>query len=209
MLTTKYRKVCGECNNGWISVIEERAKPTAEKLILGKETEIEPDELLNFSVWMSIVTVMAEFSHPPTMGISADDVHYIYLHRRPLPFCRIYIGQYFGSEYAPYGYNHVGTAVVDGDTYNDGDALPKFANTQVSIHVLGEMLVVVDSVSDEKFEDLMLERTSRRDLVRIWPIAKEVVTWPPRNAFGDAAVERVFNDRRSLNLQSNPADLPI
>jgi hypothetical protein len=206
MLTTKYRKVCRECNNGWISVVEEAAKPIAQKLILGKEFTIENDELLTFSIWISIVTVMAEYSHPPTIAISADDVHYIYLYRRPLPLCRIYIGQYLGSEYAPYRYRHVATAVVDGDTYKDGDPVPSRANTQVSIHVVGEMLAVVDSVSEEKFESLMSERRSRKDLVPIWPGPEQAIAWPPRNAFGDAAVDSLFNDRRSLNMSKNSQD---
>lgn len=62
LFSLKNRVVCQECNNGWMSEVEEEVKPIILKLIGGKKLKVSDLELKALSFWLAMKVVTAEFA---------------------------------------------------------------------------------------------------------------------------------------------------
>lgn len=196
ILARKYRKVCVTCNNVWISQLEEKVKPNVEKLILGSKVILEADELISLAVWASIITIMAEFTLPEGRAISNRAISALFQDRQPLQFSRVYLGHYLGSEKLPVGYHHRHGLAMKKDSYDQGEAIPSSANYQTSIHILGELMILVDSTSEE-LQDTFEDKSLNTGLVQIYPLTHHSLTWPPLYPIGDAMLD-TFEHKSSL-----------
>jgi hypothetical protein len=67
MNSRKLRNVCKKCNNGWMSAIVNRAKPSAEMI-------------RDLAAWISLSSVMAEFTDLRTAVIPATDRKHLWIH---------------------------------------------------------------------------------------------------------------------------------
>jgi hypothetical protein len=207
LLSVKYRKVCAQCNNVWLSGLEEAVKPIVEKLISGIESELTSEDQSSLALWISIVAIMAELTHPENMGIPASVPNRVYQSKSPLPFSRIYLGQYLGSEYAPYRYRHRAGVLISPQAFHQGLTTQKIPNCQTSVFVLGELLVVVDSTDEEHYSDFAQTRTGAASpLSQIHPLSSNSIRWPPTGPVGDASLDLIcvgrflsFYDPLSIN----------
>lgn len=191
MITLRYRKVCLDCNNGWISSLENDLKPLLTKLITGVATEISQAEAVSLATWIAIITIMAEFSDPYSQAISINDVHHIYSHRTPPQNWNIYVGHYLGSEFAPYGYSHSGWTAVKEEGLIRGRVKTLRSNIQISTHVLGELLMQADSAALEVWTPNALDRIDTSAIFSVWPERSDVIPWPPKSTLGDQYVEKL------------------
>ncbi len=196
LLSVKYRKVCAHCNNVWLSGIEESVKPNVEKLILGMSVNLNGEEQRALALWITIVVIMAELTHPENMGIAKDIPNQIYQSNLPLPFARIYLGQYLGSDYSPFRYRHHAGVLMKPHALKQGVIPPTKPNCQTSAFVLGELLVVVDSADEEFYSDFAQTRIGYGSpLVEIHPTPSNLLTWPPSAPIGDAACDLICEGR--------------
>jgi len=192
LLSVKYRKVCAHCNNVWLSGLEDRVKPTVEKLIAGTTIQLTSEEQTSLALWISIVTIMAELTHQENMGIPADVPNEVYRTKLPLPFSRIYIGRYYGSEYAPYRYRHRAGLVAKPDAAQKCTAPSKAPNCQISVFVLGELLIVVDSADEELYSDFIQPPPGcDSSLTQIHPVSANLITLPPNVPIGDDLLDAI------------------
>lgn len=188
LLTTKFRKVCVECNNGWISALENQVRPSLTKLILGKAVALTADELTRISTWAAIVTIMAEYTQVELRGIPPEDAHSIYAYRKPPTNWKIYLGDYSGRQFAPCRYRHSSVVAIPKSDYEANGYRPSHPNAQSSTHVLGNLLILADR--DPPGLDLVgIGADARQCLERAWPTRDLTLLWPPVLTLGDAAVE--------------------
>lgn len=59
-LTRKARVVCRGCNNGWMSVMEDRVKPTLKALVFQKIHFLSVEDQRALSAWIAIKTAINE-----------------------------------------------------------------------------------------------------------------------------------------------------
>lgn len=76
------RNVCIECNGGWISVVESKAKPYLERMIRGENISLTEQEQECVALALVIITVMNEYTDPlPTnIMIPNSQLNYIRNH---------------------------------------------------------------------------------------------------------------------------------
>lgn len=185
LLTKKFRKVCESCNSGWISEIEDRLKPVLSKLIEGSKIAITPEQQADLAIWITISTIMAEYTDPDSQVIPEQDCIYIYEHRRPPDEWLIRFGHYLGSEYFPRAYRHTYGKISDFPfTENSvkGDA-----NYQISLHYLGQVIFQVGSsyISGKGIKERF--KPGQFGEIELWPGNGQSIEWPPKSAIGDAA----------------------
>jgi hypothetical protein len=152
---------------------------------------------------------MAELTHPENMGIPSSIPNQVYQTKSPLPFSRIYLGQYLGSEYAPYRYRHRAGFLISPQEFNQELTTQIISDCQTSVFVLGELLVVVDSADEEHYSDLAQARTGvGSPLIQIHPLSSKSIKWPPTCPVGGAlldliCVRRFLSFYNPLNINSN------
>lgn len=75
------RVVCSICNNGWMSAIEERAKPTLRNLALGDPVEFDARTQKSLVDWIVLKMMIAEHSPPADPAFAQIDRVNFFLNR--------------------------------------------------------------------------------------------------------------------------------
>jgi hypothetical protein len=70
--TKKLRVVCKNCNNEWMSGIEERAKPILTPLILGTQATLNYAEQTVVAAWIALKVIIGDHSVPVDSAISQE-----------------------------------------------------------------------------------------------------------------------------------------
>lgn len=187
ILALKFKKVCRECNGGWISRLEQNLKPLVSNLILAEEAIVKHDVMTDLAAWAAIVSIMAEFDDTKTQAIPKADVEYIFQHRRPPPHWKIMCGQYIGSRSAPTRYHH--TSALAGNIHKINKIEHRKPNVQISIHILGKLIIYAASSTCHEFSIHTLEDNTTGGLAVIWPLPNTSHKWPPANSIDDTEVE--------------------
>ncbi len=78
--SVRYNGVCKECNSGWMSKLENEAKPVFEKLIYQESGYLTPPESLILSIWLYKTSALYQLTGPQSRRklITADDLHHFY-----------------------------------------------------------------------------------------------------------------------------------
>lgn len=137
----KLRIVCETCNNRWMSVVESRAKPFAEKLILGEDVTLDAAAQEALSVWAVQMAAVSEYTDLATAAITPLDREVLRTSQQvPGDHWRIAIARYAGEEWK-IRRSHFGCCLVVA-----GENRPKqAANYQATIFVVGSLLIYAAS----------------------------------------------------------------
>jgi hypothetical protein len=95
-LYSKVKVVCKECNNGWLSDIQKRAKPYLIPLIEGRSAVMGAAELEIIAAWCVMATMTGEYltRYPTANAISQGERHWLRDHGTPPPHWRVWLGHY-------------------------------------------------------------------------------------------------------------------
>ena len=108
----KLHKVCGTCNNGWIRRAEEAAKPLVLNLMVGKPVNLDQSAQRCLSVWLCLLTIMNELTHPPTMAVPPEHRRWLMDKLEPPPGWVVYLVRYTGTNWRKYICRHYGMQLL-------------------------------------------------------------------------------------------------
>ena len=112
---TATSKSCAECNNGWLSRIQEQAKPYLIPLIRGERFALNPDGQRAVGTWCAMATMTGEYldRDADAIGVSQADRDHLMQTGTAPPHWKIWIGRYIG--YAlPGPWQHYTVPIVEG-----------------------------------------------------------------------------------------------
>ena len=97
ILDARLKVVCKECNNGWMSDLQDLAKPIITPLILGERTTLEPQQVEILATWATMTAMVWEFSQPKLIGaaVPQEERTRFKAQPAPLPNWKFWIGRYF------------------------------------------------------------------------------------------------------------------
>jgi hypothetical protein len=87
--------VCADCNNGWMSRLEKKARPFLEPTIRGeRRVTMQPDDQQVIAMWIAKTAMTMQSSHPTRYPDAIPRSHYteLFEERRPPLLSRIWIG---------------------------------------------------------------------------------------------------------------------
>lgn len=130
----KVRKVCGKCNSGWMSSIEERCKPIVVNLLNGEDIALNLDSQKLLAAWLSLIAMTHELLKVLTPAIPHTDREYLRANQEPPPRWRIWLARYPGRRW----HDHVlrWNGLWLSASGNENIDRPK-CNTQVTTLVIG------------------------------------------------------------------------
>jgi hypothetical protein len=173
--THTVREVCGACNSGWMSRLEDHAKRVLTPLILGESGVIELEDQGGVAAWAqktALVAMLVSSSEERAQayGVLTSEYRALYerrARRDPLPDSQFWVGRYQGTRLASVPVTPM-VVTIDGGT---SSAWP---NAYVMTILVGELLV-----HGLRFTTPLMafELVSAADLAPIWP-AIDRVEWP-------------------------------
>jgi hypothetical protein len=202
---SKVRVVCKECNSGWLSVIQERAKPILIPIIQGKPATLGAEAQQIVSNWCAMATMTGEFlDKEPIVGniaVSQAEREWLWKHGTPpSEGWRIWIATYQRYKW-PGRWVHLVVPVLEAKDV-PSSALADYPppNTQTTTFVIGELYVHVMSTSGNPdiVSRWVWPAASRpgRLLIQIWPARESIVAWPSESLTdGDADFIATAYDR--------------
>ena len=161
--TRKIRNVCVKCNTGWMSNLEEKAKPILISLIFGEQFTLDFDSQLIIASWAVMTSIMGEFTDIKTAAIPHAHRKIFMETNRPPVGWKIWVGRYRGEQWKQ-RYRHHGFALLPRNQV--GKVKPEM-NTQSSTFVMGELLIYATSST---ILDINIEGDISRKLIPIWPL---------------------------------------
>lgn len=194
LLQRKIRNVCERhCNNGWMSGVVDRAKPHAERMILGHQFQLEWQGMSDLAAWIAITTIMQEFANPRAQQIAPGDRRVLMATKTPPDTWSIWVARYGGHVWYPMGHYHIPIWYSKGSLPSElSPDAPLRHGLQLTTFALRELLVHVFTSTEAE----MIDRYRRyigesAKLTQLWPITADSLQWPPCSAFGDEEVDRL------------------
>lgn len=105
-LDLKVKRVCGSCNSGWMSRLEDDAKPLLTPLILGEHAATTADERGVLATWALLRIIMAEYTDPRQIAVPEAHRRWIFKERKPPKHgVYVWVASYAGDDSAGF-YRH-------------------------------------------------------------------------------------------------------
>jgi hypothetical protein len=171
-LEVTVRRVCATCNNGWLSALEDRAKPLLEPLILGPSRTLSAEESEMVALWCVKTALLFQFIHPERR--QAPDEHFRFLCDRgvPPPNTFVWLAGYNGVHWSGW-YMHQILELHDPRT---GETSRGYCETVAT----GALVFQVTSFVT--LEPAEIEKASEQApyIAQVWPSKGATVTVPPQ-----------------------------
>lgn len=163
------RSVCVACNTGWMSQIQNKAKPILIELILGTKKVLTFEEQMLICPWMIMTDMTAEYTDPATMTTSKEQRSDFKNSKLPPTGWLVFAGRYKGDQWKT-RFNHKAL-----QTKRDGPY-----DIHTTLFVVGEFFFTVFAVYENSFEpmdEFLSEFVKAFPLIRIWPKTKADIVW--------------------------------
>jgi hypothetical protein len=167
------KAVCRDCNSGWMSSIDERAKGVLTPLIKGERFILDKDRQLIVATWIAMKAMVSEFFFDAsTVAITPEEREFLRERKEPPDKWKIWIGNYNRGAWDGQLVHAVhGIGSPESIAHKD----PKWPNTQTTTLVVGHLYCHIFS-SDISLR-ISLGEISRL-LAQVWPIQDGFVAWP-------------------------------
>lgn len=181
-LRSKVKVVCADCNNRWLSEIQNRAKPYLIPLITGQRVALGKEAQEHIATWCAMATMTAEFidRDPTTIAVPQADRDWLGNNRTAPPGWRIWLAHYQRHKW-PVQWVHLTLPILAAKDIPENAAetfvLP---NTQVTTFVVGNLFVHVMSSTDVDNIGGWASMLPRRFplLVPVEPQRESFIAWP-------------------------------
>src|SRR5437588_2354842 len=163
----RLRVVCKSCNTGWMSRLQEKAKPYLLPLILGEVSAFDANTQSLLSSWIAMFVMVAEHLNPHTVTTLQEQRTHLFETGKALSAnWKIWIGDYERGNWVGQ-LAHFTVPVSSSDHVPEimDNGLPR-PNTQTMTFVVGRLYVHVASSVTDIFEDWRLTRPNT--LRQIW-----------------------------------------
>lgn len=197
--------VCKACNIGWMSTLQEAAKPIVVPLLTGEDIKLGRKEQRILAAWIAMAIMCSEFGDPTRVAISQDDRDILYRHHvPPRPNWRIWIGRYRRERWrSRWAHNLI--CVTKKEEEQRAFLENRFYNTQSTTYTVGELYIhAISCRIPRATREFRFQAPLDNALFEIWPTRGHTLAWPP---------PRVLNDSEALAISTSFLDafrrLPI
>jgi hypothetical protein len=192
-LNANVRVVCSNCNNGWMSQIQESAKPHLIPLFKGESVWLDKKAQAAIATWAMMSTITAEHiqRNPSETTVPQAD-RTSFMKGQPLANWKVWIAPYRRDKWIGQWVHSSVPIYSAGDTApvtDDGRPRP---NAQNTTFVVGQLYVHTMSGPYPNFvHDWDWRGTDRaRDLLRqIYPTVYQRIAWPSTELTDDDAIK--------------------
>jgi hypothetical protein len=190
----KVKVVCRQCNNGWMSRLETRARRVLMPLIQGHSHTLSRFDQHILASWVAKTVMVAEYVHPTHIAIPDGHRLGMYASQEPPEGWQIWIAHYAGIKWRNLAiYHHIG-----------GLANPSAFDTQFTSIGMGHLFIQVVSTTVPGAE---FAPEDGSELRQIWPRTSLDIYWPACRALTDRAADYVAASPSRMAGEASLLDL--
>jgi hypothetical protein len=193
-LEVTVRRVCAVCNNGWLSELEQAAKPLLEPLILGGTQNLTPAELDTVALWCVKTALLFQFTHPERRDAPDDHYPWLYEHRTPPPNTFVWIAGYAGTKWSSW-YMHQILGLREPGGHDRGD---RGYCATVTAGALVFQVIGIDAIPPVEIEKAS---ENEQDIAQVWPSKGTALKLPPPLMLDDASLPLFADPFGADNIQ--------
>lgn len=174
------RRVCADCNHGWMREMDNDVRPLIEGMLDGQARSLSIVEQTTVATWATKMMLTWQAANIRRQCVVGDELYrWFERHRQPLPGSRIWLCHYTDTERGPFVSHQWGVSFApEGDPGpQPGDPINGFSVT-FALGQLGFWLFNADLPGKSAGSNRMLDL--------IWPALSESY-WPPPSAIGSEA----------------------
>jgi hypothetical protein len=162
------RKVCGACNSGWLSELEERVRPLMARFAANTPITLNAEEQADLALWAVAAALIAMSLDPDAAEFAAPGIaHEVFRERRPPAGIDVWLGANSHGEMGWFGSHSLNLAPAPEQTGAWGATITfGYAVIHMVFHGLPN-------------QRMRLRADAHRSLRRIWATLDRVV-WPPK-----------------------------
>jgi hypothetical protein len=194
---------CERCNTGWMSRLQEAAKPHLLPLIKGERAFIKPYDQRLIAAWAATCVMCAEWYNPELVSIPFSDREYLRLYLEAPKSWKIWIGRYLRGKWKGYWVHH--SVPILENVPEPDDATPWSPNTQTTTFVVGQLFIhAFSSVSPgltDKWRFTGFQGITPAFLVQISPSEEGFIAWPTKDipdAIADQIAGYIFTELHQI-----------
>jgi hypothetical protein len=210
--TRRLRMVCRGCNNGWMSRLENRAKPVLAPVIRGETFDLHPTAQAVVPAWAAMMVMVAEHDDPATVAVPAPDRRFLMDAGSPPDHWRVWIGRYKGRRWKT-GFCHHAFDFPWTEFIHSSSVEPVVFssrtthNLQVTTFAAGEMLLHTFSCIDPGRMINHAVYGNYVGMAPIFPVNGGPIHWHDLPIHGDADVDRVRDALKEVFVRAREAGL--
>lgn len=175
----RVKLVCADCNNGWMSRLQERAKPVVLPLAIGRSTSIGVDAQGTLAAWCAMSVMTSDHFYPDRAAIPQQHRDALMnVGMPPAAQWKIWIGHYERGDWVA---DWVKNALAISSEAHPARHLPNglpIPNTQTTTLVFGKLYVHAVSSVHSDIIDMTGSPSSK--LVRLFPLGGSAIEWPQK-----------------------------
>jgi hypothetical protein len=176
----RLRVVCERhCNNGWMSRLQEKAKPYLLPLVLGQTTAMDVTAQGIVAAWVAMTVMVAEYFNPSMAAVSYAQRRHLCSNKTVPPNWKIWIGHYVRGTWPPYlVHNPLPISSAQHRIRKTETGAPR-PNTQTTALVVGQLYIFAASSATDVFDRWEVPGEGVK-LAQIWPICRNIIAWPTK-----------------------------
>lgn len=177
------RRVCDDCNNGWMSRLEKKVQPVLTPMLAGRTRALNAEDQGTLATWAA-KTVLA-FDLTRTEPVVPDECRaWVRTHGTPPPGSIVLLARYGGSRFPVYGSHGTRTVQV-----GVGDGPKTDWRTFLTSVSAGPVVVQLWGHGIENAVDMKPTNWKADFAHKLWPEPLPV-SWPLPRALGDDGLRR-------------------
>lgn len=205
------RVVCKTCNEGWMSNIQQSAKPYLIPILTNSAARLTRVAQKTLAGWAAMMVMTGEFIDREMIAIPQSERDHLRTTKLPPKGWRIWLASHTEGE-GLYLWTHHVMSLTDGPAISaepDGSRPP---NTQTTTICVGQNLFVYamsGGVAEPIIRRWNFPKTIKPLMLQIWPAAAVSLSWPPARRLATREATFVCNDflgrvMRSLRTHGAP-----
>ncbi len=193
--TVKVRRVCESCNNGWMSQLQERAKPLILDMLSGAPLALHKRFQTNLAAWSAMTFMAGDFRRAVSAAISQEDRNYLMKVGRAPKNWRIWVGRYEREQAALlFAHNALRVSTPRHPVADSTDDELPPPNSQASSVIIGNIfLTCISSSASDLHHYWKFTPRNAALLDQIWPVETPRIAWPPERTMVDEDAVRIAN----------------
>lgn len=199
--------VCADCNSGWMSRLQNQAKPFLLPMVRGSQIPLFTKHQTIIAAWAAMFTMVVEQreNNPLVIACSQEERTALMLTQRAPLTWKVWIGHYAREKWVPLVVHATAQVVPSiGQEYVHlpDDGVPITPNTHATTFVVGKLFFHIFGST--------LPRVVRKQEIapvampRIWPVRDSPVWYPPKVTLTDSDADEIASNfsRRLRRIRS-------
>lgn len=190
MLNATVKRVCGECNGGWMRQADAALDPLIGRMMHGHAVELTPERQKLLASWATRVALLYRFRRKPPSPPSPERLQWLFRHREPPPETDVWLAVYELPNATRYQSGLLSVIRSEDGMHVDGE---------LATILVGHLVLQVLDLPNRGNITLHVPPADQRFDVQIWPPSPLILLWPPPLALNKEGLD--YFGKRFINEQ--------